>query len=564
VITKRNLSVLLAATASICALAVAGNHIGSLKVVESAHILAGAASSLPSTPAMPQADAARLARQATFGPTVEAVTYISTIGAEKWISEQFNKSGSSYLDFANPLPLDYCKDYNCYRARRTREQLAMRFYRNAVSSPDQLRQRVALALSELMVTSMQKVDDAAGMAAYQQIFLDNAFGNYRTILATVTQNGYMGEYLDMANSNKSMPSENYAREMLQLFSMGPFKLNTDGTLQRDASGAAVENYSPQDVKGVARALTGWTYAHINNGSVVDYYSRDYTKPMNPLAWFYDSSSKSFIGSLVPAGATQLASLNAAVDSAFNHPSTPPHLAKYLIQQLVTSNPSPAYVSRVSSAFVNNGENVRGDMKAMIRAILLDPEARGSYASAASSGKVKEPILFLTSMARALSMSTDGLVFEDWDDPLGQPVFLSPSVFNFYPPDYPLRGQQGLLSPASKLMTTGQIALRSKLAFAWTIGATAPRSEFSVRSWIASATGTLIDWTSWESIGSDFDVLADRVSLLFMDDTMTSTQRAALRANWDAVVDADPRLQARKRAAALLYIVFSSPQFQVDR
>ena len=516
------------------------------------------------TPKMSAADAARLARQGTFGPTADTVAHISSIGAERWISEQFNSSGSSYSEFTLPLPLNYCKDYNCYRARRTREQVAMRFYQNAISSPDQLRQRVALALAQLMVTSMQGVDDAAGMAAYQQIFLDQAFGNYRGIMDAVTRSGYMGEYLDMANSNKSMPSENYAREMLQLFSMGPFRLNADGTVQRDTRGAAIDNYSPHDVKSIARSLTGWTHAHINNGAVTDYNSRDYTKPMSPVPWNYDSSAKVFLRTSVPAGAPQKASVDAAIDAAFNDPSTPPHVARYLIQQLVTSNPSPAYVSRVSAAFSNNGENVRGDMKAVVRAILLDPEARAPSAAPEFSGKVKEPILLLTSIARALGMTTDGVVFQDWDQPLGQPVFLSASVFNFYPPDFPLRGGTNLVSPASKLMTAGQIALRSQLAYNWTIGARSPRPEFSVRPAIANATGTTIDWTSWEAVGSDFDALADRIDLLLMSDPMTTSQRSALKDNWDTITDPDPRLQSRKRASAALYIVFSSPQFQVDR
>jgi len=510
------------------------------------------------------ADAARLAKQATFGPRADLVTYISMVGADQWISEQFARTDSTYSDLTDPLPLDYCKDYTCFRARRTREQVAMRFYRNAVSSADQLRQRVALALSELMVTSMQKTDDAAGMAAFQQVLLSKAFGNYRDVLYAVTRSGYMGNYLDLADNNKSMPSENYAREMLQLFTMGPFKLNIDGTPQRGGGGAAIDNYNSQDITGLSRALTGWTYSHINNGSVTDYYSRDYTKPMVPLAWFYDSGAKSFLGYTVPAGASQTASLDAAIDAAFYNPSTPPHVARHFIQQLVTSNPSPAYVARVAASFINNGANVRGDMKAIVRAILLDEEARRTAALQETSGKVKEPILFLASIARALNMNTDGRVFQDWDDSLGEPVFFSPSVFNFYPPDYPLRNNPGLVSPASKLLTTGQIVLRSKLSYAWTINATSPRGEFAVKLNTANASGTSVDWSQWEAFGSDFDAMVSRMDLILLNNTMTDPQRTALRSSWETIVDVDPRLQARKRAAALLYIIFSSPQFQVDR
>ena len=512
-----------------------------------------------------EADADRLAKQATFGPTKDVVDRIVSLGVPAWLDEQFATTGSSYADLAVPVMLNSCgTDSACQRRNFTREQVAMRFYANALAKPDQLRQRVAFALSQLLVTSALGVGNTAGLAAYQQILLEGAFGNYRDLLMKVTLSGYMGDYLDMADSNRSAPSENYARELLQLFTIGPDQLNMDGSSVRDASGATIANYTPDDVKGVARALTGWTYARQNGGAINDYNAIDYTQPMIQVAGRYDSAAKSFLGTSVPAGAAQADSVGTVLNAAFNNASTAPFVAKFLIRHLVTANPTPAYVTRVASVFVNNGNNVRGDLKAVIRAILTDAEARGSNPSGDAVGKVKEPVLLMTSVARAVGMTSDGFMFTGRDNPMGQWLFAAPSVFNYYATDYPLPGSTRLVSPVSKLMTTGSSVLRANMVYDWTIGAVTNRNEFAVNTAIANTSGTSLDWTMWEAFGTDTAGMVDRIDYLFLNRSMTSAQKAALKTAAEAIADPTPATQARKRAAAMLYIVLSSPLFQVDR
>lgn len=510
-----------------------------------------------------EADAVRLAKQASFGPMPELVARIKQLGTEGWLNEQFAATGSSYADIAaNPVRRDFCAsgDTICTRQHFSRGPVASRFYADAVQGQDQLRQRVAFALGQIVVASDQRVSVAAGLAAYNQILLDNAFGNYRDILARVTRNGYMGAYLDMADSNKSAPSENYARELLQLFSMGPNKLNMDGTPALDASGASIPNYTSDDIRGIARALTGWTHKRLDSSNASA--ARDYSSPMVPQASRYDGSAKTFLGTTVPAGASQEASVDAVVDAAFNHPSTAPYLAKVLIGHLVTPNPTPAYVARVAAKFVDNGRGVRGDLKEVVRAILTDSEARG--APGAAAGKVKDPVLLMTSVARLIGFTTDGWVFVNRDTALGQPVMRAPSVFSFYPPDYPLPGSATLKSPASKLLDTATALRRHNFVYDWTIGGDATRSEFALDSGLPLATKTQPNWAVWSDVGDDLDKMAARIDLLLFANTLTQPQRDALKAAAAAITNADPAVQQRKRAQVMLYVAASSPLFLVDR
>ncbi|UYY59773.1 DUF1800 domain-containing protein [Sphingomonas sp. S2-65] len=519
----------------------------------------------PTAVAFTDGDAARLAKQATFGPTPALVARIKEVGVNAWLDEQFAATGSSYADIAaGEVRRDFCAsgDAVCARAHFSRTPVAMRFYADAVMGQDQLRQRVALALGQLIVASEQEVNSAAGIAALNQIFLANAFGNYRDILAQVTMLGYMGDYLDMADSNKSAPSENYARELLQLFSMGPDQLNLDGTPVLDATGARVPTYTPDDIKAVARALTGWTYARVGGAATSDGNARDYSKPMIAVPARYDTTAKTFLGISVPAGAAQDASVAAVVDAAFNNASTAPYIAKFLIGQLVTPNPTPAYVGRVAAAFANNGSGVRGDLKAVVRAILSDAEARG--APGPNAGKVKEPILLMTALARAIGFSTDGYVFVTRDGGLGQPVMRAPSVFNFYPPDYPLPGSATLKSPASKLLNTSNVLRWHNFVYDWTIGGDATRAEFAVDSGLPMSSLTQPQWAGWEAFGADLDGMVARINLLLFANTLTQPQKDALKAAATPITNTDVLVQARKRAQMMLYVAGSSPLFLVDR
>lgn len=519
-----------------------------------------------STVTAAQADAVRLAKQATFGPTQDVVDRIQAIGTSAWLDEQFAATGSSYADLAaDEVPRNYCdvNDNLCYNLHHTRRRVAMRFYADAVTGQDQLRQRVALVLSEIMVANARTVNSTAGLASLNQIFLANAFGNYRDILRGVTMSSFMGRYLDMADSTAAAPSENYAREFLQLFTMGPEALNADGTPQHDSTGASIPNYDTTDIKAVARALTGWTLARLSGAPITNAKMRDYSHPMVVSPGNYDTAEKRFLGTTVPAGTSQQDCVDRVIDAAFNHPSTPPHVAQILIRHLVTANPSPGYVSRVSAAFRDNGSGVRGDLKAVVRAILTDSEARGTARTDSGAGKLKEPVLLMTSIARLIGYSTDGYAFTLRDGDLGEPVLEAPSVFNFYPPDYPLPGNATLVSPVSKLLTTTTAIRWHNLVYDWTIDGDQARSEFTASSGI-TGDGTHALWTDWTALGDDTNKMLDRIDLLMLAGTMTPTQRSALKAAADAISDADAGVRARRRAQAMLYAVASSPQFLVDR
>lgn len=531
---------------------------------------AGGLVSTPATPAPAPAvgtaldDSVRLAQQASFGPTVTLVERIRAAGVNGWLDEQFAATGSTYADLAVDVRADSCPagDTACSTQRFTRTPVAMRFYADAVTAPDQLRQRVAFALSQMIVASEAAVRSTAGIAAFNQLFLTHAFGNYRDLLLAVTLNAYMGDYLDMADSRKGSPSENYAREFLQLFSMGPDRLGMDGSVQRDASGGPIPNYTADDIREIARALTGWTYARVGSATATDGLAIAYAQPMIVAPGRYDSAEKRFLGTVVAAGATQQASVAAVVDAAFNHASTPPFVARHLITHLVTPNPSAAYIGRIAAVFANNGSGVRGDLKAVVRAILTDAEARAPQGP--NAGKLKEPVLAMTSLARAIGFTTDGYVFQARDSSVGQPVMRAPSVFNFYPDDFPLPGSATLRSPASKLLTVANQLRLHNLVYDWTVSGDATRGEYAAVTTIPGTSGTAPVWADWEAFGDNVDGMVDRIDLLFFAKGLTKTQREALKAAGTAVANADPKLQARKRAQMMLYIAGTSPMFLVDR
>jgi uncharacterized protein (DUF1800 family) len=514
-------------------------------------------------------EAARLAKQASFGPTPELISAIvAKRSVTAWLDEQFSLSTSTYADLAaKPVPGNFCSTLTgadlttCNRDNFSATPMQMRFYANAISKNDQLRQRVAFALSQIVVASEQEVHNTAGLATFNQILLSNAFGNYRDILKAVTLNPYMGDYLDMVDSNKSQPNENYARELMQLFSVGTVLLNPDGTPQTDNTGASIATYSNTDVKEVARALSGWTYARLNGAALTDNNSRDWSQPMVMYATRFDTGSKTFLGKTVPAGASQQANVDAVVDAVFNHPNTGPYICKRLIQQLTLANPTPAYVERVAAVFANNGAGVRGDLKAVVRAIYLDSEAR---VVSQLPGKVKEPVLLATSLARAIGYTTDGYAFVTRDAGMGQTPFRAPSVFNFYPYEFPLPQGDGLVSPVSKLMTTSTTMNRHNFVYDWTVGGDITRGEFKAQTAIVGSTGTVPNWASWEAHGKDDGKTIDRINLVMLNGTMTPAQRQSLVTAMAAIKTSDPALQARRRAQAALYIVASSPLFQVDR
>ena len=526
-----------------------------------------------SAAATSKADAVRLAKQATFGPNTTVVNRIAEIGAEAWVDEQLALSDSTYKDmtqgkFAQPNCNSAPDAWLCIQTYFRAQPVAMRFYSNAVSKPDQLRQRVAFALSQMIVTSGLKVEQTAGIASFQQIMLENAFGNYETILRQVTLNPAMGDYLDMATSVRGAPNQNYARELMQIFSIYPSQLNDDGTLQVNDKGQTVATYTEADVDNVARALTGWTYNRYGSG-VWHERSRNYAVPMvqYPASYngqYFDDGAKSFLGRSVPAGATPQQNLDAVIDAVFNHPNVGPYVARQLIQHLVTANPEPGYVRRVAAVFNDNGAGVRGDLKAVVRAILLDPEARGDSKSDRAYGKVKEPVLHVTSFLRVMNATSDGYFAFAKTQDLNQRVFEAPSVFNYYPWDFPLAQSEGLVSPASKLMGGALDHERHNFVFNYTLldDILGTARDYKPNPALGSKSGTKVYWRMWEAMTVDQQIA--HMDLMLLNNTMSTAQKAALRTAMNAVEGGSKAQLARKRAQTGLYVVLTSPQFQVDR
>ena len=427
------------------------------------------------------AESARFLTQATFGPTDTDVTRVSQIGYRAWIEEQLAKprvSHGAYWDTENAAITQ------ATGGERTAfgDQVTNSFWKQALVGDDQLRQRVAFALSQVFVVSM--ADGAIdywdkrtrGVAAYLDMLDDNAFGNYRTLLESVALHPMMGRYLSHLGNEKEdpntgrLPDENFAREVMQLFSIGLVQLNLDGT-SKLAAGRPIPTYGPTDIAGLAKVFTGWGWYGPDTSEGrwygwIEAPDRNY-RPMQPYPNYHSTSEKSFLGTTIApqAVADPKASLKVALDTLFHHPNVGPFLGKQLIQRLVTSNPSPAYVERVASAFNNDGTGTRGDMKAVIRAVLLDPEAR-SPAASQSYGKLREPILRLSAFLRsfnARSKSGKYLVgrTEDPSYSLAQSPLYSPSVFNFYRPGFvppnSASGDAGLTVPEMQITSEVSVA-----------------------------------------------------------------------------------------------------------
>jgi uncharacterized protein (DUF1800 family) len=433
--------------------------------------LPGSGGPQPSPPAVanrPSAtDAARFLTQASFGiQSKQQIAQLQEKGLALWLWEQFNTGTTlqtSYLDQQKPRNVD---DKGV--ARVNEEMSYEAIWQQWLFGADQLRARMAFALSQIVVISNVAPDIRPfAMSSYMDMLNRNAFGNYRQVLKDVTLHPAMGYYLNMINSQRddpntgAHPNENYAREVLQLFSIGLAKLNIDGSQQLDGAGKAVPTYDESVVQGFAKAFTGWSYPNATGFDQADEeVPQAWTSPMKPFAAKHSPEAKKLLnGTTLPAGQSPEQDLEAALDNIFNHPNVAPFVCRQLIQRLVTSNPSPAYISRVAGVFNNNGSGVRGDLRAVVSAVLLDAEARNATPTV-RYGKLREPVIRFANFLRALqAQSPSGRnaihYLEGADNGLGQSPLLSPSVFNFYSPNFRPAGpiaSQGLVAPEFQITT----------------------------------------------------------------------------------------------------------------
>ncbi len=531
-----------------------------------------------------QSDAVRLAHQATFGPNERLINDIRAQGVAAWISTQTQLSDSRYSSggddgiHLNVGSVSFCStpaqasNANCWRDYYSADPLVWDFYRNATGQPDQLRQRIALALHQILVVSEVEVSGTYGLRNYQNIFLENAFGNYRDVLRKVTLSPVMGDYLNHVNNDKKAPNENYAREMLQLFSLGTCLLKPDGQLQGTKCKPTYDNAV---VRNYAFALTGWTYPSGGSstwgcwpsGSNCRYYGGD----MVEAPRLRDKTARTLLsGVSVPADTSASQSVELVLDSIMNHGNVAPFVSRQLIQQLVRSNPSPAYVGRVASAFrkgrfsYQDGDVLRrygsgavGDLSATVAAILLDSEARTSAAITRDAGKLRSPILFITSALRALNGTTDGTLFGSWwGERLQQHVFRPPSVFSYYPPNFPVPGTT-LVGPEFGINNAntalGRLNLLTYL-LDW---------NGAVTSTKPTATGTFINTKSLQDDATKANVLVDRLSRTLLGRVLDEPARSdVIRATnyWGANNSTEWR---DKRVRAATWLLLASPDFMVQ-
>ena len=517
-------------------------------------------------------DAVRFLEQASFGPTEAGITEVMQKGPALALEEQFTKTTSGYGTFTDidPDPRKGCPDNAlptpdiCYRENYTVQPLQRKFFQNAMAAPDQLRQRVAFALSQILVISGTELETMGGIGFYQQILTNFAFANFRDIMYEITLSPAMGEFLDMVNNPKPdpakniEPNENYSRELLQLFTVGECELNADGSCRLDANNQPVPTYDQDTVENLARAFTGWTYPP--RPGVVSKFPNPpyYLGRMVPFDAQHDTAAKVLFGNrTIPAGQSPIQDVNSALDIIFNHPNTGTFIGKQLIQHLVTSNPSPAYVASVTAAFNNNGQGVRGDMKAVLRAILLDAEARGDVKTAADFGKLREPALLVTGVLRALNGASDGVYLLGQSSNMGQNVFQAPSVFNFYAPNFPAPGTT-LAGPPFKLMLTGTILNRSNFVDRIVMGA-----NIGADNTVTDSTGTRINLAPFQALAANPDAagqLLDRFNLIFMHNTLSPQARQAIL----TAVNTYPANDTLGRVRQAAYLVATSAQYQVEQ
>ena len=526
------------------------------------------------------ADTVRFLEQATWGPTGAEVTRVQSSGLRAYLNEQFNAPVSGYPSM--PLyPTDTAlgcpsgaTQAACLRDNYSMYPLQVKFFQNALSAgaqSDQLRQRVAFALHQIFVVSGRDIPYPAWMAYYLQILDRNAFGNFRNLLQEITLNPAMGEFLNMRGNLRTNPNENYAREILQLFSIGTDELNLDGTPKLDAQGARIPSYTQDTINNFARVFTGWNLAAnkqtMINGAPVNVFN--YQDPMVvSREQNHDTAAKQLLGGLnLPPNQTSAADLNAALDNIFNHPNTAPFVGRQLIQHLVTSNPSPAYVERVARAFNNdcdalypdNCANARGDLRAVVRAVLLDPEARGDVKTDPKYGKLREPVQLLTNVLRAFNATSDGVIASrssggDLPANLDQPVFLPATVFSYYSPGYEVPGA-GLLGPAFEILSTSTSLRRAN---------TVNQLIYTgIPAGANNPTGTQLNFAALDALAGDPARLIDALDALLMHNTLSAGARAAITTALNSIPSTDANF-ARKRVQAAAYLVATSHQYQVQR
>ncbi len=515
-----------------------------------------APSSLPAPVAL--TTAARFLDQASFGPTAGDLALVQAKGLNAYLAQQFALAPTLLPAIPDPLPAQYlAKDPSLSQDSCWGSE----WWGAALTAPDQLRQRTAFALSHMYVIS----NDATGGRAttlFYNLLLQDAFGNWRHLMEDMVLSPAMGQFLNMANSAKApagqIANENFARENLQLFSIGPNLLNPDGTPQTDADGNLMPSYTQAQVQAFARAFTGWSYVPGPGQAPISFpvYQGRMDLPMGAVDEQHDAAAKILLnGTVLPAGQSARGDLEGALDNIFAHPNLPPFVARQLIQHLVSSHPSPAYVARVAAVFVDNGSGVRGDLQAVLRAILLDPEARaGDTVPAFDGGHLREPLLYGASVLRAVGFTPNPAdpttpwpyTFLLWQaNTMGQFPMNAPSVFGFFPPGYVIP-QTSLNAPEFGIENTASVAAR--LSFADLV-ATNQLWQMTVNLGPGSPL--------YEAAAQSPEALIHLLDTMYLHGQMTQEMYSTLANVLAPIADKESEVQMA------LYLVITSSQYKIS-
>ena len=554
---------------------VSGDYAALVERFQGANAGGGFSGAASSAAGISAGQAARFLTQATFGPTPADLERVQQLGYAAWIDEQKLKPAtlhSTYIkailaDFEGPRVETASYSANFDDNYVYGHNLPTAFARAAIQGEDQLRQRVAWALSQILVTSRRDAaisDRPRGMADYYDIFVRHAFGNYFDVLSEVALHPCMGRYLSHVGNEKANPAinrypdENFAREVMQLFTIGLWQLNADGTRQVNGSGQNIPTYANAEITQMARVFTGlWFSGYLwGNGGWTD---PDYATPMTMHADRHDFGQKTLLGGFVlparlPTDAEGMRDVADALRHLFTHANTAPFIGRQLIQFLVTDNPSPAYVARISAVFANNGAGVRGDLGAVVRAILLDVEAREARypAGSAAYGRLKEPVIRAMALARAFGMkNAPGLLWWDWGnfyDSARQLPSYSPSVFNFYRPEYRAPGlltQNSLAGPVFQITDSfSVIAFPNEL---WRL----VENGFSLWSEYRFP----LDLSGSVALAATPELLVDRLNALFCAGQMSAATRAIIL----SAINQIPATQPEARARVGAYLAAVAPE-----
>ncbi len=530
-----------------------------------------------------EADVVRFLEQATLGPTEALVQEVKAKGIEKWLDEQFAMNVTRFTQVDEWIPpngdLNTCQDdltrpptYEtmCATFNRGSKTVAWEFFRQARIAPDQVRLRAAYVLHLILASN---VGPTYAHANFQQRLRDNAFASYETLLMAYSLSPQLGEFQSWVKNAPEhdgvRPNENYARELLQLFTIGPNQLGDDGLPILDAQGKLSPTYGQSDIETVARILTGFTYP-TRPGKTPDFWNNPPYAIGDMITFdkWHDQGAKSALAGRItfPAGGTASQEVRATLHALVGHPNAPAFIVKQLIQRTVTSSPTPGYVARVASVFRDSGKGVRGDLAAVFRAIYLDPEARGARKIDREYGRLREPALLWTNMIRSLDVSTDGVIPTQWTEWSEQRLFEPETVFGYYPADYTLAGST-IPAPEFAIFSTGEFMQRANLInlllynvdIPWT--STDESFGWAPRSWVPNAIGTRSPPLAiFLADATDVPALVDRVDRLYLHRTMSASMRRTIVNAVEKLAPSD----SLRRVKLAINLALTSVDYQVQK